>query len=98
MKEAYDGDNVALIGAELGIKLFPRNSDPIGKLIIIGSGKYTVIGTLEVKGSGFGESGDRLVFLPFTNVRQYFARPNMDFRISVHPNSAQLMDAANWRG
>jgi putative ABC transport system permease protein len=94
MKEAYDGTNVALIGAELGTKLFPKNSDPIGKLLTIGSGKYTVIGTLEVKGSGFGETGDRMVFLPFTNVRQYFARPNMNFRISVHPNSAQLMDAA----
>ena len=94
MQEAYDGTNVALIGAEMGVKLFPKGMDPIGKLLSIGSGKYTVIGTLKEKGSGFGETGDRMVFLPFTNVRQYFARPNMNFRISVRPNSAQLMDAA----
>jgi len=94
MQEAFDGSNVALIGAEMVPKMFPKEVDPVGKLLSIGSGKYRVIGILKSKGSGFGESGDRLVFLPFTNVRQYFARPNMNFRISVHPNSAQLMDAA----
>ena len=94
MQEAFDGANVALIGAEMVPKLFPKEVNPIGKLLSIGNGKYTVIGLLKSKGSGFGETGDRLVFLPFTSVRQYFARPNMNFRISVHPNSAQLMDAA----
>lgn len=93
-QEAFDGTNVALIGAEMVPKMFPRDTDPIGKLLTIGSGKYQVIGILKSKGSGFGETGDRLVFIPFSNVRQYFARPNMNFKISVHPNSAQLMDAA----
>jgi len=94
MQEAYDGTNVALIGAEMVPKMFPKGTDPIGKLLTVGSGKYQVIGILKSKGSGFGETGDRLVFVPFTNVRQYFARPNMNFKISVHPNSAQLLDAA----
>lgn len=94
MQEAFDGTNVALIGAEMVPKMFPKGVDPIGKLLMIGSGRYVVVGTLKSKGSGFGETGDRLVFLPFANVRQYFARPKMNFRISVHPNSAQLMDAA----
>ncbi|MCK9641479.1 MAG: ABC transporter permease [Prolixibacteraceae bacterium] len=94
MQEAFDGTNVALIGAEMVPKMFPKGVDPIGKLLTIGSGKYVVVGTLKSKGSGFGETGDRLVFLPFANVRQYFARPKMNFRISVHPYSAQLMDAA----
>ncbi len=94
MQEAFDGTNVALIGAEMVPKMFPKGVDPIGKLLTIGSGRYVVVGTLKSKGSGFGETGDRLVFLPFANVRQYFARPKMNFRISVHPNSAQLMDAA----
>jgi putative ABC transport system permease protein len=94
LQEAYDGTSVALIGAGMVTKLFPRDMNPIGQLLSIGSGKYLVIGILKEKGSGFGETGDRLVFLPFTNVRQYFARPNMNFRISVHPSSAQLMDGA----
>ena len=94
MQEAYDGANVALIGAEMVPKLFPKDVDPMGKLLTIGDGKYTIVGILKSKGSGFGETGDRLALLPFTNVRQYFNRPNMNFKISIHPNSPQLMDAA----
>ncbi len=93
-QEAFNGNNVALIGSGLITKLFPKDTDPIGKLISIGSGKYQVIGVLQVKGSGFGESGDRLVLLSFTNVRQYFSRPQMNFRISVKPSSPQLLDPA----
>lgn len=94
IQEAYDGANVALIGAEMVPKLFPKDVDAMGKLVTIGDGKYTIVGILKSKGSGFGETGDRLVLLPFTNVRQYFNRPNMNFKISIHPNSPQLMDAA----
>ena len=94
MQEAYDGANVTLIGAEMVPKLFPKDVNPIAKLLSSGSGKYEVIGILKSKGSGFGETGDRLVFLSFSNVRQYFNRPQMNFRISVHPNAAQLMYAA----
>ena len=94
MQEAYDGANIALIGSEMVPKLFSKDVDPLGKLVTIGNGRYTIVGILQSKGSGFGETGDRLVLLPFTNVRQYFNRPNMNFKISIHPNSAQLMDAA----
>jgi putative ABC transport system permease protein len=38
--------------------------------------------------------GDQIVLLPFTNVRQYFPRPQMNFRISVMPKSPQLLDGA----
>ena len=65
MEEAFDGTNVAMIGAEMVPKLFPKDANPLGKLLSIGSGKYMVIGILKSKGSGFGETGDRLVFLPF---------------------------------
>ena len=93
-QEAFSGTNVALIGSGLVTKLFPKNSDPIGKFVTIGSGKYQVIGVLQIKGSGFGETGDRMVLLPFTNARQYFARPQMNFRISEKPASTQLLEPA----
>jgi len=93
-EESFNGDNVAIIGSGLAQKLFPKASDPLGKIISVGSGKYRVIGLLKEKGSGFGETGDRLVFLPFTNVRQYFSTPQMNFRISIMSKSAQLLDAA----
>lgn len=93
-QESFEGDNVALVGSGLITKLFPKDVDPLGKFISVGSGRYQVVGVLKTKGSGFGEGGDQLVLLPFTNVRQYFARPQMNFRISVMPKSPQLLDGA----
>jgi putative ABC transport system permease protein len=93
-QESFNGNNVAILGSGLAMKLFPKEVDPLGKIVSVGSGKYQVIGVLKEKGSGFGETGDRLAFLPFTNVRQYFPTPQMNFRISVMPKSAPLLDAA----
>lgn len=93
-QESFEGNNVALLGSALIKKLFPKEIDPLGKVIAVGSGKYQIVGVLKDKGSGFGSAGDQVVLLPFTNVRQYFARPQMNFRISVMPKSPQLLDAA----
>ncbi len=93
-QESFNGNNVALIGAALVKKLFPNDVDPQGKSISVGSGKYQVVGVLKDKGSGFGSSSDQIVLIPFTNVRQYFPRPQMNFRISVMPDTPQLLDAA----
>jgi len=93
-RESFEGDNVALLGAALVKKLFAGDIDPLGKMIAVGSGKYQVVGVLKDKGSGFGDTGDQVVLVPFTNVRQYFSRPQMNFRISVMPKSPQLLDAA----
>jgi putative ABC transport system permease protein len=93
-QESFNGNNVALIGAALVKKLFPNDVDPQGKSISVGSGKYQIVGVLKDKGSGFGSSSDQIVLIPFTNVRQYFPRPQMNFRISVMPEAPQLLDAA----
>ena len=93
-QESFNGNSVALIGAALVKKLFSNDVDPVGKSISVGSGRYQVVGVLKDKGSGFGSSSDQIVLIPFTNVRQYFPRPNMNFRISVMPESPQLLDAA----
>lgn len=93
-QEAFEGTNVALVGSALIAKIFPKDVDPLGKSISVGSGRYQIVGVLKKKGSGFGDSGDQVVLLPFTNVRQYFPRPQMNFRISVMPKSAQYLDGA----
>ena len=93
-QESFEGNNVALVGSALIKKLFSNDVNPLGKLIAVGSGKYQVVGVLKTKGSGFGEGGDQIVLLPFTNVRQYFPRPQMNFRISVMPKLPQLLDGA----
>jgi putative ABC transport system permease protein len=39
-------------------------------------------------------SNDRIVLLPYTNVRQYFSRPNMNYNVNVIPNNPNFVDAA----
>lgn len=92
--EVYYGSHVAIIGSEVAKTLFQDNTDPIGKIISIGPGKYKVIGLIEQKGTGFGFTPDRQILLPITNVRQYFSRPNMSFTINVMPADSRKIDAA----
>jgi putative ABC transport system permease protein len=86
--------NYVVIGTEIVKKLFPNKVDPIDKIITIGSGRYKVVGTLMTKGSSMGMNTDNMCIVPYTNVRQYFSRPNMNYSINVKPSSAVLMDAA----
>jgi len=87
------GRNMVLIGSELTKKLFKDGENPLGKEISIGNGKYKVIGVLKEKGSGFGGSSDMACFIPYSNSRTYFSRPNMNFDIQIMVNQRELMDA-----
>ncbi|MDO8952583.1 MAG: ABC transporter permease [Draconibacterium sp.] len=87
------GRNMVLIGSELVKKLFKGGENPLGKEISIGNGKYKVIGVLKEKGSGFGGSSDMACFIPYSNSRTYFSRPNMNFDIQIMVNQGELMEA-----
>lgn len=88
------GLNVALLGDGLVTRLFDKGENPVGKEIRVGGGRYLVIGTLTAKGGGFGGVGDAICLLPFSNVRAYFSRPQMNFNVQVKCDNPQLMDAA----
>lgn len=88
------GQHMAIIGSDIAKTLFKNNEDPLEKIITVGSGKYKIVGILKEKGSSFGFSGDRSIWLPINNVRQYFSRPDMNYRINVMPKSATDLDAA----
>ncbi|HKL37893.1 MAG TPA: ABC transporter permease [Bacteroidales bacterium] len=86
--------HATIIGSGLATELFGPGVSGLGEVISIGSGRYKVIGVLEEKGSGFGSGADKVCLLPITNVRQYFARPNMHFRITVLPDDPRLIAMA----
>lgn len=92
--EMHYGNHVVIIGNDIAKTLFNKNEDPLGKIISIGAGKYKIIGILKERGSSIGFSGDRSCLLPITNVRQYFSRPNMNYRLSVMVADPNKMDAA----
>lgn len=88
------GRNQVIIGSELVKRLFKGGENPLQKEISIGSGKYKVIGVLKEKGSGFGASSDLVCFVPYSNSRSYFPRPNMNFDIQIRVDQPELMEAA----
>jgi putative ABC transport system permease protein len=92
--EVNYGFSSVILGASLIKDLFKNKEDPLGKIISIGPGKFKIIGVLKSKGSSMGFSGDRTCFIPVTNVRTNFPRPNMSFNINVMAKRPELVDAA----
>jgi putative ABC transport system permease protein len=92
--EIITGRNVVIIGDGVVKKLFRKGENPLQKIISIGGGKYRVVGVLESKGRGFGSGGDQLCLLPFTNVRSYFSRPQMNFSVQIKVSNTELVDPA----
>jgi len=92
--DVINNRNYVVVGSEIVDKLFANKIDPIDKIVIIGSGRYRVIGTLKKKGSSMGRNMDNMCVIPYTNMRQYFSRPNMNYSINIKPNKPELMDAA----
>jgi len=83
--------NFVIVGSEIVNDLFEDSENPLNKVISVGNGKYRIIGVLETQGSSvFGD--ERLCILPVTNVRQYFSRPRMSFKINVLPDDPKLLD------
>jgi putative ABC transport system permease protein len=92
--EVQNGAHVVIVGSDIVKSLFTKNEDPIGKIISVGPGKYRIVGVKKEKGTSMGFSGDRDCLLPLNNVRQYFARPDMNYAISVRTNKAEEMESA----
>ncbi len=86
--------NYAIIGQGIVRKAFDKNEDPMDKLITVGNGRYKVIGVLKSKGSSMGGDSDNICILPYTNVRQYFSRPQMRYSINVTPMDVTHMEPA----
>ncbi len=64
--------NVAIIGNDVTVKIFP-NMNPIGRKITIKNQSYDIIGTLEIKGAVMGKSQDNSIYIPITPFLKYFA-------------------------
>lgn len=63
--------NVAIIGNDLVVKLFP-NTSPLGKKINIENQSFEIIGVLEPKGAVLGQSQDNNVTIPISQYLKYY--------------------------
>jgi putative ABC transport system permease protein len=57
--------NICVIGWEVSDKLF-KDSNPIGKVVKVGSYSFGVVGVMGKRGNIFGDSQDDMVLIPYT--------------------------------
>ncbi len=81
---------VCVIGTDVVEKFFP-NENPIGKTIKVRGATLKIIGVEEKRGAMFGQSFDRIVYIPVTLYLQLFERGN---GIQIHGKAADR-DALN---
>ncbi len=75
--EIESNANLVLIGEDVASQAFEKNQDPLNRFISVGNGRYRVVGVLKSRGQSGGMGTDRTCLIPYTNVRQYFSRPQM---------------------
>jgi len=90
--EVANNANLVIIGKDVATNAFARNQDPLNRFISVGNGRYRVIGVLKSRGQSSGMGADLTCIIPYTNVRQYFSRPQMRYSINVRPESPELLD------
>lgn len=92
---AQDVDNarsVAIIGADVESALFDRE-EAVGKTIRIEGRPYTVIGVAEPKGNVFGNTLDRFVVIPYSNLAGVYGK-NQNIGIQVRAGSVENIQKA----
>ncbi|HEV7890324.1 MAG TPA: ABC transporter permease [Pyrinomonadaceae bacterium] len=62
---------VVVVGNDVREKFFP-DQDPIGKTVTVRGLPMTVVGVEEKRGSMFGQSFDKVIYLPLTTYRKIF--------------------------
>jgi putative ABC transport system permease protein len=93
-QELNKGSYVVMVGSDIVKKLFPKEKNPVDKMITIGPQKYKIIGVLKSKGSSMGFSGDQNCLIPLTNLRQFVSGKELSYTINVMVNNPLLMDVA----
>ena len=84
--ESASGKNIAMIGADVATNLFPEG-DPVGKKIKIFGRNIEVIGVLVKEGEDFfGNSNDKVVYLPVNYFKTLVDLRDMDATIVVKAN------------
>ena len=74
---------VVVLGGDIKDKFFP-NVDPIGKTLKIRGLPMRVVGVEEKRGSFFGDSFDRHVYIPVTTHLQIFGRNSLQIHGKTH--------------
>lgn len=93
--EVRNASSKAIIGKDIVDELFDGKAErAVGKVISINAARYKIIGVLESKGSAFGDSNDRRIFITITKAKQVFGYPDKNYNLLVGVSNALNMDDA----
>jgi putative ABC transport system permease protein len=85
----------AVIGSEIVKLLFDGNAEKaIGAEITVNTDRYTVIGTLEEKGSASGGNNDRRVLIPLLTAKAKYGFATKNYSITVGVTSSTDVEQA----
>lgn len=93
-QEIQSGTHLIIIGKDVEHHLFKGKQTALNRTINMNNGKYKVIGVLASKGNSMGFGGDKVCIMPLTTARQYFAKPDMSFTISVLAKNTYWLNIA----
>lgn len=88
-----NNNNVAIVGADITNGLL-EGRDPLDKVISVRGVKFRIIGTLESKGSTFGNNQDLRVLIPIQVARSIFTQPEINYNISVRVDNKEMLEGA----
>lgn len=83
---------VAVLGHPVAEHLFP-GEDPLGKHVLIGNRRFTVVGVMTPLGQMFGQSLDDYVIVPYKTINKVFGE-RLTTRLSVKAVGSEEMDEA----
>ncbi len=95
--EINQGGHVAIVGLDLVKILFDDNTArALDQFVAVGNVKYRVVGILASKGSRMDQNEDRLVLMPLTTARRYYATQRSNYGVKVSlSNVADMSEAAS---
>ena len=102
--EVTNASNKTIIGQDIVKELFDDNADrAIGKIILVNSNRYKVVGVLKSKGSAFNDGSDRRIFISIIKAKQLYGHAKKNYNVvsSVRNpqdlGSAKLAAIGPWR-
>lgn len=78
------GKKVCVISKDIQAELFPDNENPVGKLLKLGSGMYTVVGVYKQGALSFG--GRDEIHIPFTTFQRVYNRQGVVNYMVINAN------------
>ncbi|HVE60844.1 MAG TPA: ABC transporter permease, partial [Chitinophagaceae bacterium] len=93
-QEVQNASNVCILGHDVALKLFKRNtSQAVNKVVRINGIPYRVVGVLASRGSSFGFSRDNIILTGYANIKRNFD-PKTSFVIGVMADDINQVDEA----